>query len=161
MRQDGLKRLNRVLVPQTAAQGRVPVYDALPGPLECVYVEIAFDMPRTHPLIPDILYLNAYLGIERYRSAFRNPDVPTPLARVGITFAGRGLGRYGTVLGDQLTDQLRPRSVSGAGHALVFADRSAGFALGYQMFLFGDVRKQLIVEVAGPCVVSLVDTHVD
>ncbi|RMG08195.1 MAG: hypothetical protein D6731_22310, partial [Planctomycetota bacterium] len=113
-------------------------------------VEISLDVPRTHPLIPDIIYFNAFLGIDRYRSAYRDPDNPSPLGRVGITYAGRGIGRYGSILGDQVTNDVNSAAAgSGRRNPLRFGDRAVGFALGYQMFLFGDVRKQLIVEVAG------------
>jgi hypothetical protein len=103
--------------------------------------EIALDI-GADPLVPDILYLNLFAGIDRYRSAFRSADAGTPLGRVGILFAAPGIGRYGSVFASQ-------DALDGAGHALTQADRSLGFALGYQAFLGASHRQQLIFELAG------------
>jgi len=104
--------------------------------------EISLDI-GSDPLLPDVLYLNTFVGVDRYRSAFRDGESGTPLGRVGILFAAPGIGRYGSALASQPAG-----SVDRAGHPLVQADRSIGFALGYQMF-FLKGRHQLIVEVAG------------
>ena len=80
----------------------------------------------------NILYLNAFWGIDQFSSAARNAFSGGPLGRVGILFEAVGLGRYGSALSNQAAD-------------------AAGGSLGYQIFLDGLVgpRKQLILEVGG------------
>lgn len=77
----------------------------------------------------DILFVNAYLGIDRFRSAARSPSTGGPLARVGILYAAIGLGGF-------------PGALDGS------PDRSGGASVGYQHF-FGGTRTQLIVELGG------------
>jgi hypothetical protein len=77
----------------------------------------------------DNLYLDLFLGIDNYRSAARASDAGGPLGQTGILFAAVGLGNYGAPLGNT-------------------ADRSAGGALGYQMF-FNAHRQQVSFEVGG------------
>ena len=114
------------------------------GGADCPDFDILFSLDiGSDPLLPDVLYLNTFVGVDRYRSAFRDGESGTPLGRVGILFAAPGIGRYGSALASQPAG-----SVDRAGHPLVQADRSIGFALGYQMF-FLKGRHQLIVEVAG------------
>lgn len=76
----------------------------------------------------DVVYLNAFWGIDEYTSASRAPDVGGPLGRVGILFAAVGLGRYDAALNNRAQDV-------------------AGAALGWQQ-LFDEGRKQLILEIA-------------
>ncbi len=78
----------------------------------------------------NILYLNAFLGIEEYSSAARDDAVGGPLGRTGILFAAVGLGRYGAPLGND-------------------ADNAVGAALGYQWFLDKEKQSQLIFELGG------------
>ncbi len=77
----------------------------------------------------DVLYLNAYAGIDAYTSAFRDADAGGAVGRIGILFASPGIGRYGAALNPD------PK-------------RSLGGALGYQMF-FNQKRTQLIAELGG------------
>ena len=77
----------------------------------------------------NILYWNAFWGIEEFHSAARDPTTGGPLGRTGILFAAVGLGRYGAALGND-------------------ADNVVGSAVGYQMF-FDGTRRQIIVEVGG------------
>ncbi len=75
----------------------------------------------------DLLYFNAFWGIDEFTSAARAPDRGGPLGRTGILFAAVELGRYGAPLGNR-------------------ADESVGGAVGYQMF-FENKRKQVVVEL--------------
>lgn len=78
----------------------------------------------------DIVYINGFWGIDDFTSAVRAPATGGPLGRTGLLFAAVGLGRYGAALGNQ-------------------AQRSAGGAIGYQMF-FGELRRrQLTFEIGG------------
>ncbi len=74
-------------------------------------------------------YINAFLGIDQFRSAARDPLAGGPLGRTGILFAARGLGRVPPALSNQ-------------------ADEAYGLAAGYQMFFSGK-RRQLTVEAGG------------
>lgn len=87
--------------------------------------QLSLTPPYTH----DLVYLNAFAGIDRFRSAARSPSVGGPLGRVGILFAAIGNGRYGAPLTNQ-------------------ADNAVGGALGYQMFFNGG-RQQLVGEIGG------------
>ncbi|HUG89813.1 MAG TPA: multiheme c-type cytochrome [Planctomycetaceae bacterium] len=77
----------------------------------------------------NFFYVNTFLALGRYRAAALDPTVPGPLARVGILFAGPGLGNV-------------PGALSAA------ANNAAGGAVGHQMF-FGHTRQQLLLEVGG------------
>ncbi|MAG58592.1 MAG: hypothetical protein CMJ83_20070 [Planctomycetes bacterium] len=77
----------------------------------------------------DLVYLNAFWGIDRFSSAARAPDAGGALGRVGILFAAVGIGRYDAALGN------RP-------------DDSVGAALGWQQFFDGG-RRQLTFEAGG------------
>jgi len=91
-----------------------------------LFSEISFDPRGTHNLV----YLNAFWGIDEFTSADRAPTTGGPLGRVGILNAAVGLGRYGAPLSN-------------------FAEHSVGANLGYQMF-FGELRRtQLILEIGG------------
>ncbi len=90
-----------------------------------LFSQVSWIPPYTH----NLLYLNAFWGIDEFSSAIRGPETGGPLGRTGILFAAVGLGRYGAALGNR-------------------ADNSAGGALGYQMFFHG-TRRQLILELGG------------
>lgn len=91
-----------------------------------LFAEMSLTPAYTH----DVLYLNGYWGIDDFSSAIRGPLAGGPLGRTGLMFAAVGLGQYGSPL-------------SNAGR------RSAGGALGYQMF-FGELRRrQLTFEIGG------------
>ncbi len=75
----------------------------------------------------NVAYLDAFWGIDDYTSAARDPTAGGPLGRTGLLFSAVGLGRYPAALGNQ-------------------AARSAGAAVGYQMFFNGE-RTQLTVEL--------------
>jgi hypothetical protein len=84
----------------------------------------------TLPATSDLVYLDAFWGINRFTSAARDPSAGGPLGAIGILNAAVGIGQYGAPLSNQ-------------------ADRAAGGAIGYQMF-FGELkRRQLIIEVGG------------
>ncbi len=87
--------------------------------------EVSWVPTATH----DNVYLTAFLGIDRFRSAARDPGAGGPLSRAGILFTGAGTGSYGSAL-----------SAS--------ADRVFGGALGYQKF-FSNNRKQVVLEIGG------------
>lgn len=77
----------------------------------------------------NLAYVNAFIGVNDFRSAARDATTGGPLGRTGILFAARGLGNFPAPLGNR-------------------ADRAYGAAAGYQMF-FDNLRRQLIVEVGG------------
>ena len=86
-------------------------------------------LSTTLPNSKNIVYLDAFFGIDDYSSAARGPDRGGPLGQTGILFAAQGIGSYGAPLGNR-------------------ANSSAGGALGYQMFL-GGTDRQLTFEVGG------------
>lgn len=88
-----------------------------------LFSQVSWTPARTH----DLMYVNAFLGIDDFASAARSPEVGGPLGNTGILFAAIGLGRYGAPLGNRVGD-------------------SVGGAIGYQLFL-DDTRKQIIFEV--------------
>lgn len=91
-----------------------------------LFAEMSLEPAYTH----NVLYVNGYWGIDDFTSAVRGPLAGGPLGRTGLMFAAVGLGSYGSPL-------------SNAGQ------RSAGGALGYQMF-FGELRRrQLTFELGG------------
>lgn len=90
-----------------------------------LFAEINWVPPRTH----DNLYLNVFVGIDRFSSAARDPTVGGPLGRTGVLFAAVGLGGYGAPLGNDVND-------------------SAGAAIGYQLFLNRN-RTWFLFEVGG------------
>lgn len=79
------------------------------------------------PFTENLIYLNAFWGIDQYASAMRGPANGGPLGQTGILFAAVGMGRYGAALGNQATD-------------------SYGMGLGWQIYFDHDKRKQLILE---------------
>lgn len=75
------------------------------------------------------IYINAFLGINEFRSAARGPASGGPLGSTGILYSAVGIGRFGAALGNQ-------------------ADHAIGGSAGYQFF-FAGTRQQLIVEIGG------------
>ncbi len=75
------------------------------------------------------IYINAFLGINEFRSAARGPASGGPLGQTGILYSAVGIGRFGAALGNQ-------------------ADNAIGGSAGYQFF-FAETRQQLIVEIGG------------
>lgn len=90
-----------------------------------LFSEVSWTPHHTH----DIVYVNAFLGLDEFSSAARDPLADGPLGRVGLVYEAVGLGRYGAPLGN------RP-------------DESLGVAVGYQMFM-DDNRRQITFEVGG------------
>ena len=84
---------------------------------------------RTLPLSDNIVYFDAFWGIDNYSSAARDRGTGGPLGRVGILFAAPSVGLAGPALSNR-------------------ADEAFGGALGHQMF-FNDEKTQLTLEVAG------------
>ena len=77
----------------------------------------------------DLLYLNLFATADEFTSAARDPTTGRgPLARVGISFAAPGIGRFGSALSNRANDVV-------------------GSAFGYQKFMHDD-RRQLIFEIA-------------
>ena len=62
------------------------------------------EMSWTPPHTDNILYLNAFWGIDQFSSAARNFAAGGPLGRVGILFEAVGLGRYGSALNNRAND---------------------------------------------------------
>ncbi len=75
----------------------------------------------------DLFYANAFAAFDNFTAAAIGPG-SGPLGRVGINFAGVGLGNFGAPLSGGTSDV-------------------AGGALGYQMF-FHHNRRQLVLELA-------------
>jgi len=90
-----------------------------------LFGQISTQPPGTH----DVVYVNAFWGIDRYSSAARSPTAGGPLGQTGLLFAAVGLGRFRPALGNR-------------------ADESAGAAVGYQRFWHDD-RTQLVLELGG------------
>ena len=78
----------------------------------------------------DLVYLNAFWGIDDYTSAARDPATGGPLGNIGILFAAVGLGNYGAPLGNR-------------------ANQAVGAAVGYQHFFDKDKTRQIIFELGG------------
>ena len=76
-----------------------------------LFSEISTEIYPSH----NVLYLNSFVGINNFSSAASAKGAGGPLGRVGILFAGVGLGAYPAALGNR-------------------ADKSVGGALGFQMF---------------------------
>lgn len=87
------------------------------------------EISRTLPRSDDVVYFNAFWGINNFTSAARNPTAGGPLGQVGILFASAGIGSYGAPLSNA-------------------ASKAAGGAVGYQMF-FNNERTQLVLELGG------------
>jgi hypothetical protein len=87
-----------------------------------LFAEISRHPTGTH----DVVYLNAFWGIDSYTSAARSPTAGGPLGRTGLMFAAVGLGRFRPALGNR-------------------ADSAYGSAIGYQRFWDG-ARTQLVLE---------------
>ncbi len=87
-------------------------------------------LSRTPTWNHDLIYLNAFVGIDNYTSAARDPSVGGPLGNMGILYAAVGLGDYGAALGNRAEDAI-------------------GFGLGYQHFFDEAKRRQLIGEIGG------------
>lgn len=75
------------------------------------------------------VYINAFLGIQEFRSAARGPANGGPLGNIGILYSAFGIGRFGAALGN-------------------FSDYSFGASTGYQIF-FDHTRQQVIFEIGG------------
>jgi hypothetical protein len=75
----------------------------------------------------NLLYLDTFLGIDRFSSAARDPDVGGPLIQTGLLYANAGIGSYGG-------------AISSA------ASNTVGSAIGYQMY-FAKRRHQLVIEL--------------
>jgi hypothetical protein len=86
-------------------------------------------LSRTLPYSEDLVYLNAFWGIDQYTSAARAPTAGGPLGQMGILFASVGLGSYGSALSNR-------------------ADDAYGASVGYQLF-FNEEKTQLVVELGG------------
>jgi hypothetical protein len=87
------------------------------------------ELSYTLPWANDLVYADAYLGVDRYVSAFRDADAGGPVGRIGILFTPPAIGRYAAPLS-------------------AVPDRSAGGVLGFQGF-WNDARTQLVVEFGG------------
>lgn len=87
------------------------------------------EISRTLPHSDNVVYGNAFWGIDRYSSAARDELAGGPLGRVGLLFAAVGLGNYGAPLSNR-------------------ADRVVGGAIGHQWF-FNNHRTQFVLEVGG------------
>ena len=91
-----------------------------------LFNEISYTIPASN----DLVYLDAFWGIDRFTSAARGPDRGGPLGRVGILFAEQPIGRFGSALSSN-------------------PERAVGFALGYQKFIDPARRQQIILEAGG------------
>ncbi len=85
-------------------------------------------LSRTPTYNHDLVYANAFVAIDNYTSAARDPATGGPLGNIGILFAAVGLGQYGAPLGNQ-------------------AQNSVGGAIGYQHYLDAEKERQLIFEI--------------
>lgn len=74
----------------------------------------------------DVMYINAFVGIDNYTSPARDETAGGPLGRTGLLFAARGLGSYPSPLSNQATE-------------------AHGLALGRQ-FIFDNASQHIILE---------------
>ena len=126
---------------QAALPGR-PVAAVDDGVL--LWSEASYVLPWTE----DNVYVNVFWGINSFSSAARGPSVGGPLGRHGLSFASIGLGRYTPALANQVADAY-------------------GLAMGYQKFLFGGFRKQILFEIGardstrsnGPAALALLSRY--
>jgi hypothetical protein len=88
-----------------------------------VFGELSWTPRGTH----DLVYATAFLAIDDYVAAARDPSAGGPLGRAGIGFAAVGLGSFGAPLSNQ-------------------AREVGGGAFGRQWF-FDDTRKQVVAEL--------------
>ena len=122
-----VQRLGKINTTFRVAQSiAVEQENARVGTGTLLFSELSYTPAHTH----DIAYLNGFWGINEFTSAVRDPFAGGPLGRTGLTFAAVGIGRYGSPLNN------------GAANA-------AGGAIGYQMFLGEQRRRQIIVEGGG------------
>ncbi|RVU38335.1 hypothetical protein EOI86_03335 [Hwanghaeella grinnelliae] len=75
----------------------------------------------------NLVYANAFWGIDNFSSASRGETNGGPIGRVGLLFASSGIGTYPAALGNGVEDAI-------------------GGAVGYQM-LFNDDKTQLVGEL--------------
>ena len=87
------------------------------------------EVSRTRKYSDDVMYLNAFWGIENFSSAARDATTGGPLGQTGLLFAAVGLGSYGAALGNR-------------------ADDAWGAVVGHQWF-FNHERTQLVLEAGG------------
>jgi hypothetical protein len=93
-----------------------------------LFSEISFDPHGSH----DLVYLNAFYGIDRFAAADLAPSEGGPLDRLGILNASVNLGSYGAPLNN-------------------FPEHAAGANLGYQIYYGAVPRTQLVLEIGGRC----------
>ena len=77
----------------------------------------------------DIVYINPFVGINRYTQVSREPVVGGPLAALGISFASPSLGSHLSELSSFNTEVV-------------------GAAIGYQAF-WDNHRRNIVLEIAG------------
>jgi len=104
--------------------------DALPGSVESGSIDTGALFTSELSITPhgghDLVYFNAFYGLDKYTPAARGNGVGGAIANMGILFAGVGIGPYVSPLDNNPQDTY-------------------GFALGYQL-LFAHGRRQLIFE---------------
>jgi len=86
-------------------------------------------LSRTMNYNDDIAYLDAFLSVDNFTSAARDPAVGGPLGATGVLFEAVGLGGYGAALGNGTSTG------------------SVGFSLGYQHFFDDEKKRQLVAEI--------------
>jgi hypothetical protein len=89
-----------------------------------LFSEISWTPPYGH----DLLYVNTFWAVDEYTAPAAGPATGGPLGRAGISFAAVGLGSFGAPLSSR-------------------ASEVAGGAVGYQKFLGGENRRQLLAEL--------------
>ncbi|MAS97210.1 MAG: hypothetical protein CMO55_28805 [Verrucomicrobiales bacterium] len=87
-------------------------------------------LSRTMRYNDDIFYFDTFWGFGDFTSAARDPAFGGPLGTIGILYASPGLGQYGAPMGNQVGDAV-------------------GFGMGYQHFLGGKRKAQIIGELGG------------
>lgn len=90
-----------------------------------IFSEISWTPRGNH----NYFYVNSFWGIDRFRSASRDPLAGGPLSKAGVLFEAVGVGSYGAALNN-------------------LPDNAFGGAIGYQMF-FNHTRRQLLLEFGG------------
>ena len=99
------------------------------GPAVDSGVLLFTEVSRTVTGSENLVYANAFWGIDDYTSAARGPNTGGPLGQAGILFAAPLVGMGGSALSNRANDVV-------------------GGALGYQMF-FNHEKTQLTLELGG------------
>ena len=125
----GASAIQRIGLLNTAFRINASIPIERSGPVVDDGVLLFAEVSGTETGSENIIYANAFWGIDNYSSAARDRNVGGPLGRTGILFAAPMASLSGPALSNR-------------------ADDAFGAAIGYQMF-FNHEKTQLVLELAG------------